>query len=359
MGDIWLKSKEDEISVIDKKISDSYDNLETFDETLTELNIAEINALKENKKSAEKQKIESTLTMKALEAKAQVFIRDGKCNTCLQDIDDTHKKIQLHYIKNNGFDTNDIRVRAIAELKEINKNMDLLLIVIDQFDEIIKSNKLINRDIERYKNNRKTLTNEIKTLKSNNTNKADKLKEEIGKYHDVLLKLNKRRSDVLEEGLYLTSIAEMLKDTGIKTKVIKQYLPVINKTINKYLSTLDFFVQFNLDENFNETIKSRHRDEFVYSSFSEGEKARIDLALLFTWRNISRIRNSSSTNLLILDETFDSSLDVDGLDNLMRILGTLPDGTNTFVITHKTDELADKFKSTIEFTKVKNFSVKV
>jgi len=149
----------------------------------------------------------------------------------------------------------------------------------------------------------------------------------------------------------------MLKDTGIKTKVIKQYLPVINTTINKYLSILDFFVQFNLDENFNETMRSRHRDEFVYASFSEGEKARIDLSLIFTWRHIARLRNSSSTNLLILDETFDSSLDVDGLENLMKILDTLPDGTNTFVISHKTDVLESKFRSVIKFDKKKNFSV--
>ena len=148
----------------------------------------------------------------------------------------------------------------------------------------------------------------------------------------------------------------MLKDTGIKTKIIKEYLPVMNNLVNKYLQVLDFFVQFHLDENFSETIKSRHRDAFNYASFSEGEKQRIDLALLFTWRQIAKMKNSAATNLLILDETFDSSLDHDGVDNLMKILGTLDDDSNIFVISHKGDLLDGKFRNKIEFTKENNFS---
>ena len=148
----------------------------------------------------------------------------------------------------------------------------------------------------------------------------------------------------------------MLKDTGIKTKVIKQYLPVMNRLINQYLQILDFFVAFHLDENFNETIRSRHRDSFNYASFSEGEKQRIDLSLLFTWRQIAKMKNSAATNLLILDETFDSSLDVDGIENLTKILQTLEGGTNVFIISHKGDILENKFRSKIEFFKCKNFS---
>jgi len=148
----------------------------------------------------------------------------------------------------------------------------------------------------------------------------------------------------------------MLKDTGIKTKIIKQYLPAMNQLINQYLQILDFFVHFNLDESFQETIRSRHRDEFTYDSFSEGEKQRIDLSLLFTWRQVAKMKNSISTNLLILDETFDSSLDVDGVENLLKILGSLPDNTNVFVISHKGDILDGKFRSKIEFVKDKNFS---
>ena len=148
----------------------------------------------------------------------------------------------------------------------------------------------------------------------------------------------------------------MLKDTGIKTKIIKQYLPVMNNLVNRYLQTLDFFVHFNLDESFNETIRSRHRDDFSYASFSEGEKQRIDLALLFTWRQIAKMKNSVATNLLILDETFDSSLDHEGIGNLMKILHSLDNETNVFVISHKGEVLDGQFNSKIEFKKEKNFS---
>ena len=150
--------------------------------------------------------------------------------------------------------------------------------------------------------------------------------------------------------------ASLLKDTGIKTKIIKQYLPVMNKLINKYLTAMDFFVNFNLNESFEETIKSRHRDEFSYASFSEGEKMRIDLALLFTWRQIAKMKNSVSTNLLVLDEVFDSSLDGVGTEEFLKLLNSLDTNTNVFVISHKGDQLFDKFRSIIKFTKKNNFS---
>jgi DNA repair exonuclease SbcCD ATPase subunit len=169
--------------------------------------------------------------------------------------------------------------------------------------------------------------------------------------------MSERKLRLLEERTYNDAAAEMLKDTGIKTKIVKEYLPVMNNLVNKYLQVLDFFVSFHLDENFNEVIKSRHRDNFNYASFSEGEKQRIDLALLFTWRQIARMKNSTSTNLLVLDETFDSSLDQDGVDNLMKILGTLENDTNVFVISHKGDLLDGKFRSKIVFEKEHNFSV--
>ena len=186
---------------------------------------------------------------------------------------------------------------------------------------------------------------------------------DVAKSQSDLKELNSTKDSLLEEKLSLNEeysynvvIGEMLKDTGIKTKIIKQYLPIINKLTNQYLQILDFFVHFNLDESFQETIRSRHRDSFSYDSFSEGEKQRIDLALLFTWRQIAKMKNSVSTNLLILDETFDSSLDHDGVDNLMKILYTLDDDTNTFVISHKGEILDGKFKDKIEFYKEKNFS---
>jgi ABC-type phosphate transport system ATPase subunit len=164
------------------------------------------------------------------------------------------------------------------------------------------------------------------------------------------------KESLTEEKSILDVASLILKDTGIKTRIIKQYVPVMNKLISKYLASMDFFVQFELDENFNETIKSRFRDEFSYDSFSEGEKMRIDLALLFTWRTIAKLRNSVSTNLLIMDEVFDSSLDSTGTDEFMKILNELTSDANVFIISHKGDQLMDKFQNTVRFEKVNNFS---
>lgn len=165
-----------------------------------------------------------------------------------------------------------------------------------------------------------------------------------------------KKLDLAEDREYNLVITELLKDSGIKTKIIKQYLPVINKLTNQYLQVLDFYVHFDLDEAFNETIRSRHRDAFSYASFSEGEKQRIDLALLFTWRQVAKMKNSVATNLLVLDETFDSSLDADGVENLLKILDTLDNDTNVFIISHKGEMLENKFNHKIEFVKTKNFS---
>lgn len=163
------------------------------------------------------------------------------------------------------------------------------------------------------------------------------------------------KETLVEERTYHELILEMLKDAGIKTKIIKQYLPVMNQYINKHLTVLDFFVSFTLDEEFSEKILSRYRDEFSFASFSEGEKMRINLAILFTWRHVAKLKNSANTNLLILDETFDSSLDDDGVDNLMKILSTLT-STNVFIITHKPDALFGKVSRTITFHKPAHFS---
>ena len=212
-----------------------------------------------------------------------------------------------------------------------------------------------NKEITRLQTLIKSLNDAITKIRGNDGDVAVAEAE--------LLKLKTEREGLFEKRLeinenvnYNAVILEMLKDTGIKTKIIKQYLPVINQLTNQYLQTLDFFVHFNLDESFTETIRSRHRDNFSYDSFSEGEKQRIDLALLFTWRQIAKMKNSVATNLLVLDETFDSSLDHDGVGNLMKILYSLGEGTNVFVISHKGEILDDKFESKMEFIKDKNFS---
>jgi DNA repair exonuclease SbcCD ATPase subunit len=200
----------------------------------------------------------------------------------------------------------------------------------------------------------KRLEKQLEELKTNTTS-TEKEEQELSAINDTLKELKQHLCDLIDEKAYYEVAAGLLKDTGIKTKIIKQYLPIINKLVNKYLASFDFFVNFNLDESFKETIKSRHRDDFTYASFSEGEKQKIDLALLFSWRAVAKLKNSANTNLLILDEVFDSSLDTNGTEYLMNILHML-EGTNVFVISHKGDILQDKFRSVIRFEKVKNFS---
>ena len=211
-----------------------------------------------------------------------------------------------------------------------------------------------NQSINNFQNAIDRTTKEI-----NNLGQETDLDNQVQLLQDMKdqLSLSQEEKLILNEQLnYNSTMSVMLKDTGIKTKIVKQYLPVINKLVNKYLQVLDFFVSFNLDEAFHETIKSRFRDNFTYDSFSEGEKQRIDLALLFTWRQIAKMKNSVATNLLILDETFDSSLDQEGVDNLMKIIDTLGQDTNVFVISHKGEMLEGRFANKLEIYKEKNFS---
>jgi DNA repair exonuclease SbcCD ATPase subunit len=217
--------------------------------------------------------------------------------------------------------------------------------------EIVKLNTQVS-SINTY--NAKLLKEiaELRTRTVSTENDDEKLK---------VLNAELQEAETLAEKLSLDKqyhefAATLLRDTGIKTKIIKQYLPVMNKLINKYLTSMDFFVNFNLNESFEETIKSRHRDEFSYASFSEGEKMRIDLALLFTWRQIAKMKNSVNTNLLVLDEVFDSSLDGVGTEEFLKLLNSLDNNTNVFVISHKGDQLFDKFRSVIKFQKTNNFS---
>ena len=196
----------------------------------------------------------------------------------------------------------------------------------------------------------------MNSAKENRGNIDDENKKLKSMAREVVEK-NTLRSEKNEDQHFNTVAGILLKDTGIKTRIIRQYLPAINKLVNKYLAAMDFFVHFELDEKFNETIKSRHRDRFSYASFSEGEKQRIDLALLFTWRTIAKMKNSASTNLLLLDEVFDSSLDNNGVDYVMNLLDTIGDQTNVFVISHKGDQLFDKFRGQIKFEKKQNYSV--
>ena len=288
-----------------------------------------------------------------LEKRITFFDENESCPVCDQAISDSHKSEILR-------STKESQDRGKAALKQIGVEGQGVESQINDQTSILST---LRDRVHKITAN----TREITTLNSTISDYRTHIEKEVGtdllKARTDLTTFEDDRSSQLEEKLnisddlsYNSVIVEMLKDTGIKTKIIKQYLPVMNKLVNQYLQVLDFFVHFHLDESFQEVIRSRHRDEFTYASFSEGEKQRIDLALLFTWRQVAKMKNSVSTNLLLLDETFDSSLDHDGVENLLKILYTLGEDTNVFVISHKGDILDGKFNGKIEFIKEKNFS---
>lgn len=284
----------------------------------------------------------------------QFFNTSDDCPTCKQKIDESFKQNQIKEL-NLKVKQNETGL-AEAE-KKAKEYQDKLSYIQEIMSEIQKNQMKVNTNITSVSSVNTYISNLNKQIADFNDVKED-LKQETENLNSLkaeLQELEERKKELLEKKQYYEIAGTLLKDTGIKTRIIKQYIPIINKTVNKYLSALDFFVNFTLDETFKETIKSRHRDDFSYASFSEGEKQRIDMALMLTWRHIAKIKNSTNTNLLILDEVFDSSLDSNGTEYLMSILQLL-EGTNLFVISHKGDILQDKFRSMIKFEKINNFS---
>ena len=280
---------------------------------------------------------------------------NSTCSQCKQDIDDVFKKERIIDIS-----------KGIDEKKD---GLDKILTQIENLEKKLDGFRSIGRELGEKNKRLAGLESEIQSLDSNierTQKEIEKLQEkkELDSVEENTLQSLQEDLRTLEgqyQGLCETKQTyeyanELLRDSGIKTKIIKQYVPIINKYVNKYLNELDFLINFTIDENFNETIRSQYRDEFSYASFSEGEKMRIDLALLFTWRMVAKLKNSVNTNLLILDEVFDSSLDTEGTDAFLKIINTLDADTNVFVISHKGEILFDKFLSTIKFVKEKSFS---
>ena len=301
------------------------------------------------------QSIKSTLNEKhrAHSSTINFFETNEDCPTCQQHISELFK---TDIIKTKVKETDKIS-KGLSELKdELEKYKERQKEIVNIADGIREHEVQIAKDNESILQLEKfnsTLQAEIDQLQHADVNKNDY--EKLGELKSSLINLREQKSKLIEDKTYSETAKNMLQDTGIKTKIIKQYLPIMNKLINTYLTSMEFYVNFTLDESFEETIKSRYRDDFSYSSFSEGEKMRIDLALLFTWRAVAKMKNSANTNLLILDEIFDSSLDNTGTDEFLKILNTLGN-ENVFVISHKQDALADKFRSTVKFEKIKNFS---
>lgn len=282
---------------------------------------------------------------------------NDNCPTCKQIIEESHKnnsikeKEDLLIELQDGLDKSVNKIQEInGELEEQLSNVELIRSKRSHIDSVENDIKFTQKEIDRIKTNNKNLLEESKSSLNNEKDQYQKLIEEKES-------LNKERDELIEIQHSHAIANILLKDDGIKTKIIRYYLPTINKLINKYLQKMDFFISFNLNENFEEVIKHASKEDFSYNSFSEGEKLRIDLAILFTWRELSKIRNSTSTNLLILDEVFDSSLDVAGVDDFVRIIiESISKESNTFIISHKGDTLIDKFENIIRFEKVKGFS---
>ena len=300
-----------------------------------------------------KTKIDSKL--RTLVKDVTFFTNNVTCPSCSQQISQElkEKELQKFSIKQEEYEA------AIADLTSNIEKFNSRIEDINTILKDIQDKKMVSLQKRTSKENtKKYLIEATKEIEKANYS-TEQINIELGKkYQQVttLSELESQKEEYRDEVLYFEYANELLKDNGVKSKIINYYLPHINKYINQFLSSMDFFAQFTLDEDFNEKIKSRHRDEFSYTNFSEGEKLRIDLALLLAWREIARAKNSVNCNLLILDEVFDSSLDSVGMDELMKLLTSVGDKSNIFVISHKSDQLVDKFQNLITFEKKNNFS---
>tara|TARA_Y100000996_G_scaffold230922_1_gene181761 strand:+ start:2972 stop:4684 length:1713 start_codon:yes stop_codon:yes gene_type:complete len=311
---------------------------------------------KNGKKLKEAEKIDSKLQSKetALNREVKFYEDNDECPTCEQHIDVQFKEGKNHTLTEKLSEVHTARTDIANILSGLNETLERDSRIFANIQEINTEISSLNTKISATNEIIRTLENNIKNL----SEKGDisKVQSDITKAKEELSELNSEKEILLNDSELQKIASSLLKDSGIKTRIIKQYIPIMNTLINKYLASMDFFVNFTLDENFDETIKSRHRDDFSYASFSEGEKMRIDLALLFTWRTVAKLKNSTNTNLLILDEVFDSSLDDSGTQEFLKILYTLGTDQNVFVISHKGDVLQDKFNNILKFGKIKGFS---
>lgn len=344
------EEKRTRVQETEQKIVILTDELSALDKTIKDLGISDTTKL--NKKLAKASDIKSQLNYRLTTINEEIkFLQSHEnCPTCNQAIE-------------AGFKHGQIEEKE-EKRKEIAESLVLLDTQIAATRNDLAKAEILRRQIDTLGMKRHSLVTEIGSLrryKNDIENELNSIVEaeppfSISDLEQEIVGIDKRLEDLYAERKLYNAAQFLLKDTGIKARIIRQYIPVINKLVNKYLSAMDFFVHFELDENFKETIKSRHRDEFTFHSFSEGEKFRINLAILFTWRAIAKMRNSVNCNLLIMDEVLDSSLDMNGTEEFLRIIHSLEDDNNIFVISHKTDQLIDRFHRVLRFTKTKNFS---
>jgi|TARA_B110000914_G_scaffold105699_1_gene92661 DNA repair exonuclease SbcCD ATPase subunit len=293
--------------------------------------------------------------IKSVVKEAKFFDENEHCPTCDQGIDSDLRDSKKEGANARAKELSTAMTKATEQLTSFDNEIDGLEVQLKEQQSTINTIQSNTQLVTRLTRNIDRIRQDISEMEGT-TGDLQGANAELNKLNEFSIAKNEEKFTLGEQSSYNQVASELLRDTGIKTKIIKQYVPVINQLTNQYLQILDFFVHFDLDENFSETIRSRHRDNFSYDSFSEGEKQRIDLSLLFTWRQIAKMKNSVATNLLILDETFDSSLDDDGVDNLMKILYSLGEETNVFVISHKAELEDAQFQRRLEFVKDKNFS---
>jgi DNA repair exonuclease SbcCD ATPase subunit len=351
------EEKENVISVLEENIRLKKEQVESYMSRMDALNEevekysdidAKVNKLREYD-------ITFSGKIKELTKEQKFFTNNASCPTCNQEISEDLKETKVAETTGKIEKFKQALDKLSNDQKEVNKVLSERKEILDTINEVQSKIRECFKEVEwNEKRVAETLT-EIGSINSNDSlivEETEKIKTliEQGKSQEL------QRRQLIKKQTELKMVAEILKDGGVKSSIIKKYLPVMNTLINKYLQELEFYVNFNLDDTFNETIKSRFRDEFSYASFSEGEKMRIDLALLFTWREVAKLKNSVNTNLLILDEVFDSSLDSNGTADFINILRNITEGNNVFVISHKQDILHDKFDNVIQFKKVKNFS---
>src|SRR6056300_382214 len=319
-----------------------------------EEDIKEKDKIESKRKQLEKLETKIEQNLHTHEKNLNFFEENDNCPTCTQKIQADFRGEKIAYEKAKLVTLNDGMKDLVKELSKVeNKITDFNKISNKMYDINIEMSKL-NTSIDEIKKFSDSLHNEILLLEGKDEDSKDvegQLEELKKQLEETKLELNK----IVDDKKYIDVIREILSDKGAKAKIIKKYLPIMNTLINQYLQSMDFFVNFHLDEEFNETVKSRHRDVFDYNSFSEGEKMRIDLALVFTWRSIAKMKNSANTNLMVLDEIFDSSLDGQGTDDFFKIVRKM-EKENIFIISHKGDILFDKFTNIIKFEKEHNFT---
>ena len=282
------------------------------------------------------------------------FIHNDTCYTCTQPIDKDFKQTKINSEANKITELEDGIQKLNGEVTKIENKVNHFGAMSKKLSDLYVDIAKVNTSLTELNSYSNRIHEEILQLENKQTD-SKKIATDLQQLKEELEQVKIQRDKVTNDKKYVDVLREVLSDKGARGHIIKKYIPIINGLINQFLQQMDFFVNFELDEEFNETIKSRFRDTFNYNSFSEGEKLRIDLALLFTWRTIAKMKNSTNTNLLILDEIFDSSLDGQGTEDFFKILKTLTN-ENTFIISHKGDILFDKFTNIIRFEKYKNFT---